>query len=217
MSYVSRSSRSRSRSLSPPQPPIVVHVAQSAARSDTTSETSDGSESHTTRSRTIRRRSRSRSIVRGNCQLDEVRVVRYVLPRHTAYGNTDQYAISPVPATYNDAFRDSLGILGWYNPQMTFDNTILRLREYLNTNEWAWVDIPPNSWNEIIGPIDEIGLFPKERLPTVSEADFLHGNVTLTYGRSQLSGTHWTETPRNNLSCMNRPASYEEAKASVLQ
>ncbi|KIJ28857.1 hypothetical protein M422DRAFT_215250 [Sphaerobolus stellatus SS14] len=100
---------------------------------------------------------------------------------------------------------------------MTFDNTILRLREYLNTNEWAWVDIPPNSWNEIIGPIDEIGLFPKERLPTVSEADFLHGNITLTYGRSQLSGTHWTEIPRNNLPCMSRPASYEEANASVLQ
>ncbi|KIJ31591.1 hypothetical protein M422DRAFT_36185, partial [Sphaerobolus stellatus SS14] len=212
------STHSRVSSVGHTGPVILLGAPQSDTAS--TSDPSESSGSHTTRSRTLRHHSRSRSRSRspynpGNGHQHDVRVVKYVLPQPAP--GTDCYAISPVPTSYDDALRDAIAVLGFYRPQMTMDNTILRLREYLNTDVWAWADIAPNHWNEIVTPNLEIGLFLKERLPILIESEFLHGNVILTYGHSHLGATKWTEVPPHKKPYMCRPRSYEEANALALK
>ncbi|KIJ44651.1 hypothetical protein M422DRAFT_251946 [Sphaerobolus stellatus SS14] len=221
MSY--QSSRSESRSLSPVHV-VASHDIQTLPDADAVPD--QGSLTGTSVSRTTSsRRSSSRSVSRTRSYYHNEPhnggkiYVKYIL-QSTIPGGADRVAVSALTSNYQDALRDAIAVLGWYMPQLTVDNSILRVREYrniMNNTEWVWADISPQYWSPLIVHKDEIGIFLKERTSTVCESEFIHGNIVLTYGRSHLGETLWTKVPKDNILYMKRPTKYEEANMLVLQ
>ncbi|KAH8825668.1 hypothetical protein DL96DRAFT_1609560 [Flagelloscypha sp. PMI_526] len=134
-------------------------------------------------------------------------------------GSESQYAMTPLPGTYEDAIRVAIRVFSEQIVTTKPENFTLKLLTRDHEGDFVWATIEPVNWQSFVTGERPIAVYEAP-----SEESFIHGPVHLILGRRLNGKTLW-KTPENwnrqdpvpieNLTEVDRPTSYEDAVVVV--